>query len=181
MQTGVLVKERRLLSTFIEQYLFFVSSPLDLLLIVLFPVTNQIPLLDRRSSQNNDALNESSPYNCITSHWNNKLCFTLLDSQIRRHSYTKISSGLNFFKFVWSLTFLPLHFLLTDWISLCSGDSHTKDFLLGLKLPEIYSMAAFELPLLIMMCQKPRMAMEKGGSFADQGDQRLIWDSNICS
>lgn len=50
----------------------------------------------------------------------------------------KISSGLNFFKLFQSLTFLPLHFLLADWISLSLGYSHTKDFLLGLKLSEIY-------------------------------------------
>lgn len=55
----------------------------------------------------------------------------------------KISSGLNFFKLFQSLTFLPLHFLLADWISLSLGYSHTKDFLLGLKLSEIYSVTAF--------------------------------------
>lgn len=47
MQTGVLVKERRLLTTFIEHCLFFVSFPLDHLLILLFFISNQIPLLDR--------------------------------------------------------------------------------------------------------------------------------------
>lgn len=117
MQTGVLVKERRLLSTFIEQYLFFVSSPLDLLLIVLFPVTNQIPLLDRRSSQNNDALNESSPYNCITSHWNNKLCFTLLDSQIRRHSYTKNIIRFKFFQVCLKFD-IPSFAFSTNWLDI---------------------------------------------------------------
>ena len=41
-------------------------------------------------------------------------------------------------------------------------------------------MTAFELPLPVMTYQKPRIVMGEGGIFADQGDQRLFWDSNIC-